>query len=75
MDHHLIQVAGLFLPVARDEGNGVPIIEELNDALDLQASNLQVLRDSTQVDLNRVVHGDSTRHQVRQELRTMCPTG
>ena len=27
-DHHLVQVAGGFLAVARDEGNGVPIVQE-----------------------------------------------
>ena len=68
-DHHLVQVAGRFLAVARDEGNGVPIVQELNDALDLRAPNLQVLRDATQVHLNRVAHVDSTRHLVRQERR------
>ena len=66
---HFVQVAGRFLAVARDEGNGVPIVQELNDALDLRAPNLQVLRDATQVHLNRVAHVDSTRHLVRQERR------
>ncbi len=68
-DHHLVQIAGPFLAVARDEGNRVPLVQKLDDALHLHAPNLQVLRDPPQVDLNRVVHGDSTLHQVRQERR------
>ena len=68
-DDHLVEVAGRFLAVSRDEGNGVPIVQEPNDALDLRAPNLQVLRDTTQVHLNRVAHVDSTRHLVRQERR------
>ena len=65
-DHNFVQVAGGFFAVAGDEGNGVPHVQELNDALDLRAPILQVLRDATQVHLNRVAHVDSTRHLVRQ---------
>ncbi len=68
-DDHLVEVAGRFLAVSRDEGNRVPIVQEPDDALDLRAPNLQVLRDTTQVHLNRVAHVDSTRHLVRQERR------
>ena len=68
-DDHLVEVAGRFLAVSRDEGNGVRIVQKLNDALDLRAPNLQVLRDTTQVHLNRVTHVDSTQHLERQEQR------
>ena len=68
-DHDLVEAAGPLLAVARDKGNRIPIVQKLDDALHLQAPNLQVLRDTPQVDLNRDVHGDSTLHQVRQERR------
>ncbi len=64
VDDHLVEVARPFLPVSRDEGNGVPLIQKLDDALHLHAPNLQVLRDTPEVDLDRVVHGDSTLHLV-----------
>jgi len=63
-DDHLVEVARPFLPVSRNEGNGVPLIQKLDDTLHLHAPNLQVLRDTPQVDLDRVVHGDSTLHLV-----------
>ena len=65
----LVEVAGPLLAVARDEGDRVPLVQKLDDALHLHAPNLQVLRDTPQVDLNRDVHGDSTLHQVRRERR------
>ena len=55
-DRHLVQVAGAFLPVPRDERDRVALVEQLNDALHLHAPNLQILRDPAQVDLNRGVH-------------------
>ena len=64
-DHHFVQVAGAFLAVACDERDGVALVQKLDDALHLHPPDLQVLRNTPQVDLNRVVHGDSTLHQVR----------
>ena len=62
-DHHLVQIAGPFLAVAGDERNRVALVEQLDDALHLDAPDLQILRDPAQVDLNRVVHGGLTLHQ------------
>ena len=62
-DHHLVQVAGPLLAVAGDERDRVALVEQLDDALHLNAPNLQILRDPAQVDLNRVVHRDLTLHQ------------
>ena len=62
-DHNLVQIAGPFLAVAGDERNRVALVQQLDDALHLDAPNLQILRDSAQVDLNRVVHRDLTLHQ------------
>ena len=63
-DDHLVEVARPFLAVSRDERDGVPLVEELDDALHLHAPDLQVLRDSPQVDRDGVVHGDSSLHLV-----------
>ena len=56
-DRHLVQVAGPLLAVAGDERDRVALVEQLDDALHLNAPDLQVLRDPAQVDLNRGVHG------------------
>ena len=53
---HLVQAAGPLLAVARDERDRVALVEQLDDALHLNAPDLEVLRDPAQVDLNRVVH-------------------
>ena len=43
VDDHLVEIAGPFLAVARDEGNRVALVQKLDDALHLHAPNLQVL--------------------------------
>src|SRR5262249_6477617 len=45
----LVQPAGAFLAVARDEGNGVALIEQLDHTLHLQAADLQILSDARAV--------------------------
>ena len=52
-DGHLVEIARPLLPVAGDEGHRVALVEQLDDALDLDAADLQVLRNPAQVDLNR----------------------
>ena len=54
---HLVQVAGPLLAVAGDERDRVALVEQLDDALHLDAPDLQVLGDATKIDLDRVVHG------------------
>ena len=44
-DDHLVEVAGPFLAVARDERDGVALVQQLDDALHLHAPDLQILRD------------------------------
>ena len=56
-DRHLVQVAGPLLAVPGDERHRVALVEQLDDALHLNAPDLEVLRDPAQVDLNRTVHG------------------
>ena len=47
--HLFIEAASLLLAVARDEGNGVALVEQAHHALDLHAADLQVLRDAREV--------------------------
>ncbi len=56
-DRHLVQVAGPLFAIAGDERHRVALVEQLNDALDLDAADLQVLRDPSQVDGDRGFHG------------------
>ena len=62
-DHDLVQVPGPFLTIPGDERNRVAFVQQLDDTLDLNTPNLQILRDSAQVNRNRVVHRDLTLHQ------------
>ncbi len=55
-DRDLVQVAGPLLAVAGDERHRVALVEQLNDGLDLDAADLQVLRDPAQVDRDRGIH-------------------
>ena len=55
-DRHLVQVAGPLFAVTGDERHRVALVEQLDDALHLNAPDLQILRDPAQVDLNRGVH-------------------
>ena len=62
-DHDLVQVPGPFLAIPGNERNRVTFVQQLDDTLDLNTPNLQILRDSAQVNRNRVVHRDLTLHQ------------
>jgi len=62
-DHDLVQVPGPFLTIPGDERNRVAFVQQLDDTLNLNTPNLQILRNSAQVNRNRVVHRDLTLHQ------------
>ena len=63
LDHNLVQIPGTFFAIPGNERNRIAFVQELDDTLDLNAPNLQILRDSAQVNRNRVVHRDLTLHQ------------
>ena len=56
-DRDLVQVAGPLLAIPGDERHRVALVEQLDDALHLNAPDLKILRNPAQVDLNRTVHG------------------
>src|SRR5262249_4187104 len=73
----LVEVAGPFLAVARDERDGVALIEQLNHALDLQLANLEVLGDAREVEAvrlgSRLGRRQSGRHCIVPEIFVTCP--
>src|SRR5262249_55536343 len=48
-----IQPAGAFLAVAGDEGDGIFLVEQLDDRLDLHLADLQILGDPRQVQVSQ----------------------
>ena len=52
--HLLVQPAGPLFAVAGDERDGVALVEELDDGLDLDLADLQVLRDPREVHVAEV---------------------
>ena len=48
-NHVFVQAAGPFLPIPRDEGNRVLVVEQHHDGFDLRFANLQVLGHAAEV--------------------------
>src|SRR5688572_12005066 len=55
-DDLFVESSRAFLAIARDEGNGVALVEQLHDGFHLNLANLQVLSDSRAIERSDIVH-------------------
>ena len=67
-DDLLVKPAGALLAVARDERDGVALVEQMHDRLDLQLADLQVLGDAGEVEV--IGAGGGLQHRRRLHCST-----
>jgi hypothetical protein len=51
-----VESAGSFFAIASDERNRIALVEQLDDAFDLDFADLEVLRDPCEINGDDIVH-------------------